>query len=109
MTSVVINNGYGGTITAGYEIPTGTNGESGYWHSYNYRLAWREVRDGMSPVNGWREERATTRCSRIGKVQAAALTLKGEFMAAIALLREAVTLEGGWRDALKGEPISNPD
>jgi YD repeat-containing protein len=59
-----INNGYGGTIAAGYEIPTGTNGESGYWHSYNYRLAWREVRDGMSPVNGWREEYAysTDRC-----------------------------------------------
>jgi RHS repeat-associated protein len=58
-----INNGYGGTISAGYETP-----DSGHWHSLNYRLAWREVKDGMNAtgatVGGWREEYAysTDRC-----------------------------------------------
>ncbi|MBO9371363.1 MAG: hypothetical protein J7575_09815 [Chloroflexi bacterium] len=45
---VRIDNGYGGVITAGYETPDG-----GYWQGWNYRVAWRQVTDGLG--GGWRE------------------------------------------------------
>jgi YD repeat-containing protein len=43
-----IENGYGGVITASYETPDG-----GYWQGWNYRVAGRQVTDGLG--GGWKE------------------------------------------------------
>jgi hypothetical protein len=45
---VRIDNGYGGVITASYETPDG-----GYRQGWNYRVAWRQVTDGLG--GGWKE------------------------------------------------------
>jgi RHS repeat-associated protein len=45
---VRLDNGYGGVITAGYETPDG-----GYRQGWNYRVAWRQVTDGLG--GGWKE------------------------------------------------------
>ncbi len=61
-----INNGYGAKIGVTYSTP-----DAGYWHNLNWRIATREIRDGMDVlsvavvgVNGWREEYtySTARC-----------------------------------------------
>jgi YD repeat-containing protein len=39
---VRLDNGYGGVIEVGYETPDG-----GHWHAKNYRVAWRQVTDGL--------------------------------------------------------------
>jgi hypothetical protein len=44
-----IDNGYGGVIEVGYETPDG-----GHWQAKNYRVAWRQVADGLG--GGWRED-----------------------------------------------------
>jgi hypothetical protein len=43
-----IDNGYGGVIEVGYETPDG-----GHWQAKNYRVAGRQVADGLG--GGWRE------------------------------------------------------
>ena len=45
---VRLDNGYGGVITVGYETP-----DDGYRQAWNYRVAWRQVTDGLG--GGWKE------------------------------------------------------
>jgi RHS repeat-associated protein len=52
-----IDNGYGGVIEVGYETPDG-----GHWHAKNYRVAWRQVTDGLG--GGWQETYAYSGDSR---------------------------------------------
>ncbi|QWK09356.1 MAG: hypothetical protein KNN16_08220 [Thermoflexus hugenholtzii] len=52
-----IDNGYGGVIEVGYETPDG-----GHWQAKNYRVAWRQVTDGLG--GGWQEAYAYSGDSR---------------------------------------------
>ena len=54
-----IDNGYGAVMTAGYETP-----DSGSYHLWNYRLAWRETNDGQGNVKRETYTYSYDRCYR---------------------------------------------
>ena len=54
-----IDSGYGAVMTAGYETP-----DSGSYHLWNYRLAWRETNDGLGNVKRETYTYSYDRCYR---------------------------------------------